>query len=172
MRKAHRFVSVVALSLLAVAVVASCGSDSDDTAGSSSAAGPESFAFGEPADDADADRVIEIDMLDELAFDPDQVEVAAGETVTFRLTNTGKLEHDFTLGDEETQTEHEAEMREGDPGGGMDDDMTHADPNAIAIPPGETADLSWTFAGPGEVLFGCHVQGHYDGGMVGTITVT
>jgi uncharacterized cupredoxin-like copper-binding protein len=29
-----------------------------------------------------------------------------------------------------------------------------------------------TFDEPGNVLFACHQPGHYDGGMVGTITMS
>ena len=29
--------------------------------------------------------------------------MSAGETITFRITNTGSLPHDFTIGDQETK---------------------------------------------------------------------
>lgn len=126
----------------------------------------DSFAFGEPGDPADADRTVEIEANDSLKFDPDSVEVTAGETVTFVITNTGNLDHEFVLGDEAAQADMEAEMA--DMEGGME---MHHDPNAITLPAGETMELTWTFTTAGEVLFGCHVPGHYDAGMRGTVTV-
>jgi len=109
--------------------------------------------------------VIEISMLDELRFDPDTVEVAVGETVTLRVTNDGQIRHDFTLGDEETQAEHEAEMAEG----GMS--MGHDEPNQLGLDAGESGELTWHFTAPASILYGCHEPGHYDAGMVGTLTI-
>lgn len=43
--------------------------------------------------------------------------------------------------------------------------------NAVSVGPGETKQVTWRFTDPGEVMFGCHELGHYDGGMVGTISV-
>lgn len=37
--------------------------------------------------------------------------------------------------------------------------------------PGETKELTHTFAQAGETLAGCHVAGHYSGGMKAAITV-
>ena len=129
------------------------------------------FAFGRPADATEADRTIEIHTDNELAFDPDEVTVTAGETITFTITNDGDLPHDFVIGDEAAQEEHGEEMAE------MDDEMTeegeeHGDANAVSVPPGETVDLTWTFDGETDgLLYGCHEPGHYDAGMLGEIRV-
>ena len=121
------------------------------------------FDFGMPAEAADADRVVEIAARDEFRFDPAEVEVASGETVTFQVTNVGVITHEFVLGDEAVQEEHEREMAEG---------MEMGDePNAISIDAGATGELTWTFTEPGELIFGCHEPGHYDAGMVGVLIV-
>lgn len=126
------------------------------------------FAFGEPADASEADRTVQVQALDELAFDPETIEVAAGEVITFEVTNNGVTQHEFTLGDEHAQEEHETEMAEmAEEGMAM-----HDEPNAITVAAGETKTLTWHFTETGEVLFGCHEPGHYGAGMVGTITVT
>ena len=151
-----------ALILALTLTMAACGQDSGQTTNPETT-GSE-FAFGSPADAADADRVIEIQTTDALAFEPAVITVAAGETVTFRLSNEGALAHDFTLGDQATQDEHEAEMSE--MGG-----MAHDEPNVATIPAGETVELTWTFGGEGTVLVGCHQPGHYAAGMTGRITV-
>jgi uncharacterized cupredoxin-like copper-binding protein len=99
--------TVTTLLLLATA----CGGDTSSTTTTVPDDDTNSeFAFGEPADPADADRTIEIATLDSFAFDPAELTVTAGETVTFRIVNDGSLVHDFTLGDQATQDEHEAEM--------------------------------------------------------------
>ena len=43
--------------------------------------------------------------------------------------------------------------------------MGHDEPEGIAVRPGETKELIYTFAQPGETFAGCHVVGHYGGGM-------
>ncbi len=126
-----------------------------------------SFEFGDPMEAADATRVIEITANDDLTFSPASVTVTEGETVTFRVTNVGAIDHDFTLGDAHMQEEHEAEMAEM---AGSDMSM-HDEPNAFVIKPGETKEMTWHMTASGEVLFGCHQPGHYAAGMVGTITV-
>jgi uncharacterized cupredoxin-like copper-binding protein len=164
------------MSAVVLAFSTACSSDdgdsgSDATEGSSTTRDEEFEAsdFGEPADASAADRTIDITASDDLTFSPDSVDVRVGETVTFRVTNDGETDHDFTLGPEEVQIEHDEEMAEmGDMG-----DMGHmaADPNAITVPSGETRDLTWHFTQEGTVLIGCHVPGHYAGGMKGEIHV-
>ena len=127
--------------------------------------GHDQYGFGQPSDE-EPDRVIEVTALDAFAFEPGEIAVTVGETVTFRVTNAGKIPHDFTLGDEELQTEHEAEMAE--MGGEM---QMHDEANVFSLAPGETKEMTWTFTDAGEVLMGCHQTGHYAAGMLGTITI-
>ena len=105
-------------------------------------------------------------MSDALRIEPAQMTVTAGVAVTFVVTNGGLLDHEFYLGDAMAQAEHEAEMQAA---GGS---MAHDRSNAVAVPPGQTKTLKFTFPAPGEWLAGCHVTGHFAGGMRATITVT
>lgn len=126
----------------------------------------EEFEFGDPMEATDASRVVEIAANDDFTFDPASVTITAGETVTFQVTNTGVIPHDFVLGDAHMQDEHEAEMAE------MSGDMTmHDEPNAFVLEPGETKEMTWHITEGGEVLFGCHQPGHYQAGMKGTVTI-
>lgn len=122
---------------------------------------------GEPPAADGGERVVEITAHDSMAFDPPDIEVEAGETVTFEVTNDGEIVHEFVLGDEQTQREHADHMQEMDGA----EDMHHDDPNVLTIEPGRTESLTWTFEEAGEVLYGCHQPGHYEAGMVGTVTV-
>ncbi len=113
------------------------------------------------------DEGIQIEALDKLAWDPESVTVRSGEPVTFVVTNDGELDHEFILGPGHVQDAHEMAAMEG---------MEHgeAGEEALAVlelAPGETKEVTVTFEEPGEVLYGCHEPGHYDGGMVGTVTV-
>lgn len=144
-------------------VVSACGGTG--TGPTSTIGGSESdYSFGSPAELADADRTIEIATVDSFSFEPAELTVTAGETVTFRVVNDGSLVHDFTLGDQAAQDEHEAEMAEME-------GMAHDQPNVVTIPAGETMELTWTFTDAGMILIGCHQPGHYARGMKGQITV-
>lgn len=115
---------------------------------------------------SESPRVIEVDMLDTFAFEPDAITVQAGETVRFVLHNRGVLPHDFTVGDGTAQMHHEEEMMHGGGHG-------HGDAgSAILVDGGKTGELVVMFpATPVEWLVGCHVPGHYDAGMHGTLSV-
>lgn len=155
--------------LVAFSLGASCGSTGDHPAGHAQDANgdgaPSGRVPGRPGNAADADTTIRVTASDSLRFDPPTLEVNKGDTVTFVVENAGADEHEFVLGDAQYHEEHAQEM------GAGHGHMTASD-NAIELDPGETEKLTWTFTEPGWVLFGCHEDGHYEGGMVGTIDVT
>lgn len=162
MSMSTRFRAVTTVAALSLLLAACAATESEPpTTGST---GESDFTFGSPADAADSDRTVEISATDELTFEPAELIVTTGETVTFRIANTGTVGHDFTLGDQTTQDEHEAEMAE--MGG-----MAHDQANVVTIPAGETKELTWTFTETGTVLIGCHQTGHYAGGMKGEVIV-
>ena len=110
-------------------------------------------------------RTIEVTALDDPAYDPASIEVGAGETVRFVVTNSGETDHEFVVGDMEMQEMAEKQAMEGMHG--------HAEAVAsLALEPGETAETVMTFEEAGALFYACHIEGHYEGGMVGTITVT
>jgi uncharacterized cupredoxin-like copper-binding protein len=146
----------LALLLSAIVVVAAC------SAGSGSATSP-SASMASAA--SGAGTRVEVTLTDALKIEPATMTVPVGVPVTFVVTNSGATDHEFYLGDEAAQVEHEKEMAS--MGG-----MTHDEPEGIALKPGETKELTYTFAVAGEILAGCHVAGHYGGGMKATITVT
>ena len=122
-------------------------------------------ASGEPstASASGAPMRIEVKLLDTLRMEPATMTVPAGVPVTFVVTNSGSTDHEFYLGDEGAQAEHEKDMMSGG--------MPHDEPEGIAVKPGETKELTYTFAEAGETIAGCHVAGHYGGGMRAGITV-
>ena len=164
----HRLAARLAPLTALLLILAACSTGTQSSASPSMpvASDAGTFAWGEPAEAGEADRVIEIAMSDQLRFEPASVEVRVGETVTFRVTNAGAIPHDFTLGGEETQEEHEGEMVAGGMAG-----MGHGEPNTATLDPGEEAELTWRFTQAGTIRYGCHLTGHYAAGMVGTITI-
>lgn len=148
--------SRLALIPVAALLVAACSSGGGATTGAAASA-----ASSAPA----AAIRIEVNLTDALKIEPATMTIPAGVPVTFVVTNSGASDHEFYLGDEEAQAAHEKEMVE--MGG-----MAHDEPAGIAVKPGETKELTYTFAEAGQTLAGCHVVGHYGGGMKAEITVT
>lgn len=119
----------------------------------------------------EADRVIEVEMT-EFAFSPASVELTAGETVMFVLTNNGLVDHEFRLSNDHRIEEHMASGHEdhGDEAGHHEEggDMY------IQIAPGESGELMFTV--PHDMTLytdiGCLLPGHYEAGMAGEIVYT
>ncbi|HEY3070074.1 MAG TPA: cupredoxin domain-containing protein [Gaiellaceae bacterium] len=83
----------------------------------------------------------------EFALDPSTVPADQSGTVTFRITNNGKIDHAFEIEGQGIEEETET------------------------IKPGETAELSVDLSKDGEYEFYCPVDGHRQMGMKGTLTV-
>jgi uncharacterized cupredoxin-like copper-binding protein len=154
--------------LLAVAAVLfaqpafSQGHGSHDTMAHSTST--EEKAFGRKGDPKKVSRTIELDMSDAMRFAPAELAVKQGETVRFRLKNSGKVLHEMVLGTMQELKEH-AEIMKQHPG------MHHAEANIVHVSPGKTGALVWQFTNPGEFHYGCLVPGHFEAGMVGRVRV-
>jgi len=95
---------------------------------------------------------------------PDVLEVSAGETVRFVVTNAGSIDHEFFIGDEIAQEAHAVEMA--GTGGRLQDGA-----NGVGLKPRTRESLVFTFDQAGSVLVGCHLPGHYQAGMKATIAI-
>lgn len=109
-------------------------------------------------------QAIDVKLTDALRIEPAAMTVKVGQPVTFLVTNTGAIEHEFYLGDEAAQAEQERMMQSGE--------MVHDNAEGVSLKPGEAKELTYTFTDVGQTLAGCHVAGHYGGGMKAAITVT
>ena len=121
--------------------------------------------WGIAAESRQARRTIALSMGDDMRFRPDRIEVHEGETVRLRIRNTGRVMHEFVLGTPEELAAH-AELMKKFP------DMQHDEPYMAHVPPGGTGEIVWTFNRAGSFEFACLIAGHYQAGMVGTITVS
>lgn len=115
-------------------------------------------------------RTVNVDMVD-IGFEPDTIDVAAGETVRFVFRNTGAITHDAFIGDKSAQADHATEMRDGDAHGAGHGDG-HGGADAVTVAPGDTGELTYTFYKAGTTEIGCHQPGHYAAGMRITVKVS
>jgi uncharacterized cupredoxin-like copper-binding protein len=124
----------------------------------------EQMPWGVAGDARAARRTIDVRMTDGMRFTPDRIEVREGETVRFRVRNTGKVMHEFVIGTTAENDRH-AELMVKFPA------MEHDEPHMAHVEPGKTGEIVWTFNRPGDFDFACLIAGHYQAGMVGRIKV-
>lgn len=99
-------------------------------------------------------RVVQVIAGPSYAFTPSSISVQRGETITFQVTTMGPLAHDFMIGPADS-------VAAAHPG----------TPEIADIGMMQTKSLTYTFDGSDPYAFACHVPGHYEAGMRGTITV-
>lgn len=131
---------------------------------SSAAVVKEQTDWGIAGEATDVTRTIDVSMGDDMRFRPSKLEVKEGETIRFRVKNTGKLLHEFVIGTKAENAKH-AELMMKFPG------MEHDEAYMAHVDPGKTGEIVWTFNKAGEFQFACLIAGHFQAGMVGTITV-
>jgi uncharacterized cupredoxin-like copper-binding protein len=153
-----------ALTLLAMAssVAHAHGTERHDTA--TAPVIKEQTAWGIAGDPAQTSRTLEIVMTDDMRFTPDAVTVREGETLRLVVRNAGSIMHELVIGDEAALKEH-ADLMLKFP------DMVHDEPYMVHVPPGESAELVWTFNRAGRFEFACLIAGHYQAGMLASVEV-
>jgi uncharacterized cupredoxin-like copper-binding protein len=124
----------------------------------------EDTAFGREGDPKKASRTIKLDMSDSMRFTPADITVKKGETVKLVATNKGQVLHEMVLGTPEDLKKH-ADLMKKFP------TMEHADANMTHVKPGKSGDIVWQFTKAGEFQFACLIPGHYEAGMIGTVSV-
>jgi uncharacterized cupredoxin-like copper-binding protein len=73
--------------------------------------------------------------------------------------------HEMVLGTKDELAQHAAMMRQGKP---MDH---HALPAMAHVMPGKKGEIVWRFNRAGTFDFACLIPGHFEAGMLGTVTV-
>lgn len=99
-----------------------------NTSGSSHAVAAQREPFGRSGVSKDVARTIPITLSDTMRFIPEKLTFKQGETIRLRITNAGKIPHEFVLGTKEEIAEH-AEMMRRIPG------MSHAEASSVQVAP-------------------------------------
>jgi uncharacterized cupredoxin-like copper-binding protein len=124
----------------------------------------EEKAFGREGNPKRFARTIDIDTSDAMRFTPADLTVKQGETIRFRVKNSGKTMHEMVLGTMQDLKAH-ADMMRKHPG------MEHDEPHMAHVAPGKTQTIVWQFTRAGEFHYGCLVPGHFEAGMIGRVRV-
>ena len=109
-------------------------------------------------------RTVALTMSDAMRFTPDKIVVKQGETIKIVVKNDGKQLHEFVIGTKKELEEHAALMVKFP-------NMEHDEPYMAHVTASTAGEIIWNFNTAGEFDFACLVAGHYQAGMVGTISV-
>ena len=118
-------------------------------------------------------QIIKIDA-GAVRFEPRVITVTVGRPVLLRITNSSSVDHEALLGDEKIQGAHAKEMKDRT----LAPTMKHGSPMSgkpgegyAEIAPSKSAEIKTTFTKVGRTILGCHLPGHYEGGMRLTVIV-
>jgi uncharacterized cupredoxin-like copper-binding protein len=116
------------------------------------------------AADWDTKKTVTIDMS-EFAFTPKDITLEAGQPYILEVVNTGTVKHEFTAGDFfRTVATRKAETAE--------TEVKVPFFTEIEVFAGKKAELFLIPLIPGTYKLVCEIEGHFEAGMFGTITVT
>jgi uncharacterized cupredoxin-like copper-binding protein len=116
------------------------------------------------AADWDTKKTVTIDMS-EFAFTPKDITLEAGQPYILEVVNTGTVKHEFTAGEFfRSVATRKAETAESE--------VKVPFFTEIEVFAGKKADLYLIPLIPGTYTLVCEIEGHYEAGMFGTITVT
>jgi uncharacterized cupredoxin-like copper-binding protein len=102
-------------------------------------------------------RLVPIAMTDVPSFVPASLQVAPGETITFLASNVGVNPHEFQVGPAALVAANKVDQ--------VYDDSTGT------ISAGRVFTLTYTFPKSGAFAFASHLDGQYEAGMRGVITI-
>lgn len=140
----RRFLSVGAIGVAGTVVgLRAARAQDDSTAEASPGASPSASPEGEPKTEVDLELV-------DIDYKPNEFTIPANTDVTVHLKNTGQLEHDFNI----------------------DDNNNDSDPDIHSdkISGGDEKDITINLD-EGDWYFYCDIPGHEEAGMTGTVHV-
>ena len=122
---------------------------------------------GDDDDDAEGAGPTEIEAsMEEFHFTPAEWTVPAGEEVTIELRNEGTVEHEWVILQQVVTITAETDLPETEEE--LLADFVYWEDE---VEPGESKTVTFTAPEAGTYQVICAIEGHFTGGMVGTLTV-
>ncbi|USD42364.1 copper-binding protein [Vibrio sp. SCSIO 43135] len=120
---------------------------------------------GMPANGAKPDKVVHVILADDMSISfKNDVTIEPNDVVQFVVMNTGKIDHEFSIGSATEQLEHREMMKKM---------PTHAHDSGstVTVKPGKAKQLLWHFHGDNNVEFACNIPGHAEAGMTKSMSL-
>ncbi|MEZ9449704.1 cupredoxin family protein [Vibrio splendidus] len=120
---------------------------------------------GMPATGAKPDKVVHVLLSDDMKITfKNKVDIEQNDVVQFVVMNTGKIDHEFSIGSASEQLEHREMMKNMG-------NHAHDSGSTVTVKPGKAKQLLWHFHGDNQVEFACNIPGHAEAGMVKALTL-
>ncbi|PMG36308.1 copper-binding protein [Vibrio splendidus] len=120
---------------------------------------------GMPATGAKPDKVVHVLLSDDMKITfKNKVDIEPNDVVQFVVMNTGKIDHEFSIGSASEQLEHREMMKN------MGNHV-HDSGSTVTVKPGKAKQLLWHFHGDNNVEFACNIPGHAEAGMAKSMTL-
>ena len=120
---------------------------------------------GMPAKGAKPDKVVHVLLSDDMKITfKNKVGIEPNDVVQFVVMNTGKIDHEFSIGSASEQLEHREMMKNMG-------NHAHDSGSTVTVEPGKAKQLLWHFHGDNNVEFACNIPGHAEAGMVKALTL-
>ena len=142
--------------------------------------------IGEKGKLSEISRTIEIKMYDNY-FEPNVLNIKKGETIKFIVKNYGELVHEFNIATKEMHIKHQPEMmkmveheilladridkEKMKEMAKKDHSMAHSHSNSVLLEPNEIGEIIWKFSTKANLEVACNVPGHYQDGMIATVSL-
>ena len=142
--------------------------------------------IGEKGNPTDVSKVIKVKMYDNY-YEPNSFSFKKGETVKFEVINAGELVHEFNIANAMLHLKHQPEMskmveheillpdsidkEKMKNMGKTDHAMGHAHSNSVLLSPNEKGTIIWKFVNAVNIEIACNVPGHYQDGMIATVSL-
>ncbi|MFM2607407.1 cupredoxin family protein [Vibrio chagasii] len=120
---------------------------------------------GMPATGAKPDKVVHVLLSDDMKITfKNKVEIEPNDVVQFVVMNTGKIDHEFSIGSASEQLEHREMMKHMG-------NHAHDSGSTVTVKPGKAKQMLWHFHGDNNVEFACNIPGHAEAGMLKKIAL-
>ncbi|MEZ9391265.1 copper-resistant cuproprotein CopI [Vibrio splendidus] len=120
---------------------------------------------GMPAKGAKPDNVVHVLLSDDMKITfKNKVDIEPNDVVQFVVMNTGKIDHEFSIGSASEQLEHREMMKKMG-------NHAHDSGSTVTVEPGKAKQMLWHFHGDNNVEFACNIPGHAEAGMVKALTL-
>ena len=120
---------------------------------------------GMPAKGAKPDKVVHVILSDDMKITfKKEVNIEPNDVVQFVVMNTGKIDHEFSIGSMQEQLKHREMMKNMG-------NHEHDSGSAVTVKPGKAKQMLWHFHGDKNVEFACNIPGHAEAGMVKKIVI-
>ena len=135
---------------------------------------------------SEVSRTINVTMYDNY-FEPKSIKVKNGETIKFIVENKGKLVHEYNIATKKMHLKHQPEMlmmmqmgillptkldmKKMKEASKTNHAMSHSHSNSLLLEPNKKGEIIWKFSTNEELEVACNVPGHYQAGMVSSVSI-